>query len=87
MDARWVSSEKPAVILNGVSPRAKAGAKRSEESLTVTRAEAEGVMAHASHQTASAHRESAILHCVRVADSRNSVQDDGGFLRLTPDPR
>ena len=31
---------KPAVILNGVSPRAEAGAKGSEESLTETRAKA-----------------------------------------------
>ena len=31
---------KNAVILNGVSPWAKAGAKRSEGSLTATRAEA-----------------------------------------------
>ena len=29
-----------AVILNGVSPRAQAGVKRSEESLTETRAQA-----------------------------------------------
>ena len=47
--------EKNAVILNGVSPRAQAGAKRSEESLTVPRAEAVGVIARTSHQTASAH--------------------------------
>ena len=52
-----------AVILNGVSPWAKAGAKRSE-SLTETWAEAVGVMARAFHQTASAHEESAILHCI-----------------------
>ena len=37
---RGVWLEKNAVILNGVSLRAKAGAKRSEGSLTETRAEA-----------------------------------------------
>ncbi len=51
-----------AVILNG--------AKRNDGSLTEARAEAVGVIARASHQTASAHVESAILHYVRVADSR-----------------
>ena len=43
-----------AVILNGVSPRAQAGAKRSEESLTVTRAEAVWWDARAITPTASA---------------------------------
>ena len=68
-----------AVILNGVSPWAKAGAKRSE-SLTETWAEAVGVMARAFHQTASAHGESAILHSglVRKA-SQACVQNDGRF--------
>ena len=45
---------KNTVILSGVSPGAQAGAKRSEESLTETRAEAAGVIARTSHQTASA---------------------------------
>ena len=35
-------AKKPTVILNGVSPRAQAGVKRSEGSLTDTRAEAAG---------------------------------------------
>ena len=74
------SVEKQTVILNGVSPWAKAEAKRSEESLKVPRAETVGVMARISHQTAFAHGESAILHSVPVADFRNSVQDDGAFL-------
>ncbi len=69
---------KNTVILNGVSPWAEeaegdsggrwageqAGAKRSEESLTVKWAEAVGVMAHVSHQTASARVQSAILHSI-----------------------
>ena len=39
---RRAENPKPAVILNGVSPWAQAGAKRSEGSLTETRAEAVG---------------------------------------------
>ena len=39
---RRAENPKPAVILNGVSPWAQAGAKRSEGSLTETRAEAAG---------------------------------------------
>ena len=84
--------ENNAVILNGFSPWAKAGAKRSEEpsprdaygtvgqSLTVKRAEAAGVMARTSHQTASTHVQSAMLHSglVRKA-SQASVQNDGVF--------
>ena len=86
--------EKTAVILNGVSPGAQAGAKRSEEpsprdaygtagqSLTVPRAVAVGVLARTTHQTASARVQSAILHCVPVRKaSRNSVQDDGRVFR------
>ena len=75
-------SNKPTVILNGVSPRAKAGAKRSEGSLTVTRAEAAGGMARA-----PTHRlrplESAILHSVLVRKaSQDSVQDDSSSWML-----
>jgi len=76
------------VILNGVSPWAQAGAKRSEESLTETWAEAAGVMARTSHQTTSAHVQSAILHygLVRKA-SQASVQDDGRCWSFAaPDP-
>ena len=47
--------EKNAVILNGVSPRAQAGAKRSEESLTVTRAEAADGNTRSPVPAASAH--------------------------------
>ena len=43
--------ETTAVILNGVSPWAQAGAKWSEGSLTETRAEAAGVIArHPTHR-------------------------------------
>ncbi len=83
-----VSIEKKPVILNGVSPWAKVGAKRSEESLTLKWAEAVRSFGRVFHQTASAHLQSAILHCVPVRKaSRNSVQDDGCFFRLTRKPR
>ena len=59
--------KKPAVILNGVLPWAQAGAKRSEESLTETRAEAVGGNTRAPVPAASAHLESAILHSAIVA--------------------
>jgi hypothetical protein len=87
-EASATALENNAVILNGVSPRAKAGAKRSEESLTVTRAEAAGGTARTPHRTASAHGESAILHSglVRKA-SQASVQDEGRFFSTdTPHP-
>ena len=72
------SAQKNAVILNGVSPRAQAGTKRSEEpsprdaygtagqSLTETRAEAAGVMARV-HSHRLRPFQSAILHSVPVA--------------------
>ena len=60
------SARKNAVILNGVSPRAQAGAKRSEESLTETRAEAVG--GNTRHPTRRLRPLlSAILHSVPVA--------------------
>ena len=74
------SIEKQAVIQNGVSPRAKAGAKRSEESLTET-----GGGGRDERARAHVRR----LRPLRVSDSslrsgrkasRNSVQNDGVFF-------
>ena len=64
MQTGRVTIEKTAIILNGVLPWAQAGEKRSEKSLTETRAEAVGEIAGTSHRTASAHVQSTILHYV-----------------------
>ena len=80
-----MSPSPTTVILNGVSPRAQAGAKRSEESLTVPRAEAVGLIARASHQTASARgtvSDSSLRLCRKA--SKGSVQNDGRFFRRAP---
>ena len=59
--------KKCAVILNGVSPWAEAGAKRSEESLKVMWAEAAGVMTRVPVPPPPPAFQSAILHSVPVA--------------------
>ena len=59
-----------AVILNEVSPRAQAGAKRSEESLKVTRAEAVWWKHAPSRPRRLRPFLSAILHCAPVAGKR-----------------
>ena len=69
-----------AVILNGVSPRAQAGAKRSEGSLTETRAEAVGLMTRVPSRRLRPFTvsDSSLRHCRKA--SKGSVQNDGRFL-------
>ena len=83
---RWVRRDHAtalqpnAVILNGVSPWAKAGVKRSEESLTEMRAEAAGVKTRVpSHRLRPFTVSGSSLRLCRKA-SKGSVQNDGGFL-------
>ena len=71
--------QKTAVILNGVSLWAQAGAKRSEGSLTETRAEAVGENAR-DYPAASARGTvsgSSLRHCPKASD--DCVQNDGRF--------
>ena len=80
MRRRSGAVEKPAVILNGVSPWAKAGAKRSEGSLTETRAEAAGVMAGVlSHRLRPFTVSGSSRRLCRKA-SKGFVQNDGRVL-------
>jgi len=56
---------------------------RSEESLKETRAEAVGVMARTSHQTASARYSQRFFTAVRSQSLLTFVQNDGVFFRFS----
>ena len=78
-----------AVILNGVSPGAQAGAKWSEGSLKVRGRRRSGSLCAPSLPPPPPAFQSAILRFVTVADSRDSAQDDGWFFggAGAPSPR
>ena len=76
------ASKKNTVILNGVSPRAQARAKRSEGSLTETRAEAARVIAPV-HSRRLRPFLSAVLHSAFVAKPpKAAFRMTAGFLGL-----
>ena len=79
-----MSPSPTTVILNGVSPRAKAGAKRSEESLTVPGGGGgDGWTRVPTHRLRPFRVSDSSLRSGRKA-SRNSAQNDGSLFRRVP---